>query len=164
MCSISVAQWKLLSPTFRSPRDCGPPGSSVIGILQAGVLEWVAVPFSRGSSWPRDWTGSPELLSGSLPPELPKSPVAQMLSNLTCPFWVDIWVASMNLDYKKCCREGGLGWGRHVNSRTFHFNVWQNSLQIKKKKEKKKIIIIPSMPPPGLTAPSQPHHLPDAEN
>ena len=33
--------------------------------------------------------------------------------------------------------EGGSGWGRHVNSRTFHFNVWQNSLQIKKKKKKK---------------------------
>ena len=31
--------------------------------------------------------------------------------------------------------EGGSGWGRHVNSRTFHFNVWQNSLQIKKKKK-----------------------------
>ena len=30
--------------------------------------------------------------------------------------------------------EGGTGWGRHVNSRPFHFNVWQNSLQIKKKK------------------------------
>ena len=36
--------------------------------------------------------------------------------------------------------EGGLGWGRHVNSRTFHFNVWQNSLQIKKKKKKKRIL------------------------
>ena len=32
--------------------------------------------------------------------------------------------------------EGGSGWGRHVNSRPFHFNVWQNSLQIKKKKKK----------------------------
>ena len=31
--------------------------------------------------------------------------------------------------------ERGSGWGRHVNSRTFHFNVWQNSLQIKKKKK-----------------------------
>ena len=30
--------------------------------------------------------------------------------------------------------EGGSGWGRHVNPRPFHFNVWQNSLQIKKKK------------------------------
>ena len=33
-----------------------PPGSSVHGILQARMLEWVAISFSRGSSWPRDWT------------------------------------------------------------------------------------------------------------
>ena len=32
------------------------PGSSVHGILQARVLEWVAIFFSRGSFWPRDWT------------------------------------------------------------------------------------------------------------
>ena len=31
--------------------------------------------------------------------------------------------------------EGGSGWGRHVNSRPFHFNVWQNSLQIKKQQQ-----------------------------
>ena len=36
--------------------DCSPLGSSVHGILQARILEWVAIPFSRGSSWPRDWT------------------------------------------------------------------------------------------------------------
>ena len=36
--------------------DCSPPGSTVHGVLQARILEWVAVPFSRGSSWPRDWT------------------------------------------------------------------------------------------------------------
>ena len=36
--------------------DCGPPGSSVHGILQTRILEWVAVPSSRGSSWPRDGT------------------------------------------------------------------------------------------------------------
>ena len=35
---------------------CSPPGSSVHRILQARILEWVAIPFSRGSSWPRDWT------------------------------------------------------------------------------------------------------------
>ena len=32
------------------------PGSSVHGISQARILEWVAISFSRGSSWPRDWT------------------------------------------------------------------------------------------------------------
>ena len=36
--------------------DCSPPGSSFYGILQARILEWVVIPFSRGSSWPRDWT------------------------------------------------------------------------------------------------------------
>ena len=36
--------------------DCSPPGSSVHGILQARILEWVAIPFSRRSSLPRDWT------------------------------------------------------------------------------------------------------------
>ena len=41
---------------FGNPMDCSPPGSSVHGILQAGILEWVAISFSRGSSQPRDWT------------------------------------------------------------------------------------------------------------
>ena len=36
--------------------DCSPPGSSVHGILQARILEWVAISFSRGSSQPRDQT------------------------------------------------------------------------------------------------------------
>jgi len=36
--------------------DCSPPGSSVCEILQARILEWVAIPFSRKSSWPMDWT------------------------------------------------------------------------------------------------------------
>ena len=36
--------------------DYGPPGFSVHGILQARILEWVAMPSSRGSSRPRDWT------------------------------------------------------------------------------------------------------------
>ena len=42
--------------TLCDPMDCSPPASSVHGILQARILEWVAMPFSRGSSWPRDWT------------------------------------------------------------------------------------------------------------
>ena len=38
------------------PVVCCPPGSSVHGMLQARILEWVAIPFSRGSSQPQDWT------------------------------------------------------------------------------------------------------------
>ena len=40
-------------PTPFDPVDCSPPGSSVHAILQARMLEWVAIPFSRGSSPPR---------------------------------------------------------------------------------------------------------------
>ena len=37
-----------------TPTDCSPPGSTVHGIFQARILEWVAISSSRGSSWPRD--------------------------------------------------------------------------------------------------------------
>ena len=49
---VSVAQSCLLC----NPMDCNLPGASVQGILQARVLEWVAISFSRGSSWLRDQT------------------------------------------------------------------------------------------------------------
>ena len=49
----SVAQ---SCPTLCDPMDCSLPGSSIHGIFQARILEWVAVSFSRGSSRPRDWT------------------------------------------------------------------------------------------------------------
>ena len=38
------------------PMDCSLPGSSIHGIFQARIWEWVAISFSRRSSWPRDWT------------------------------------------------------------------------------------------------------------
>ena len=43
-------------PTLCDPMDCSLPGSSVHGILQAIELEWIAISFSSGSSWPRDRT------------------------------------------------------------------------------------------------------------
>ena len=42
--------------TLCDPMDCSLPGSSLHGILQARILEWVAISFSRESSWPRDGT------------------------------------------------------------------------------------------------------------
>ena len=53
MCCVLVAQE---CRTLCYPVDCGPPGSSVHGILQVRILEWVAISFSRGSYRPRDWT------------------------------------------------------------------------------------------------------------
>ena len=51
LCCCSVSQ---SCTTLCEPMDCSPAGSSVHGILQTRILEWVAIPFSRGSSWPRD--------------------------------------------------------------------------------------------------------------
>ena len=42
-----------LCPVLCYSTDCSPPGSSIHGIFQATILEWVAIPFSRGSSRPR---------------------------------------------------------------------------------------------------------------
>ena len=42
--------------TLWDPIDCCPPGSSVQGILQARLLEWVSKSSSRRSSWSRNWT------------------------------------------------------------------------------------------------------------
>ena len=52
-CEVLVAQ---PSPTLCDPMDCSPPGSSLRGILQARILEWVAIVFSRQFSLPRDET------------------------------------------------------------------------------------------------------------
>ena len=43
-------------PTFCDPMDCSLPGSFIHGLFQARELEWVAISFSRGSSWPKDLT------------------------------------------------------------------------------------------------------------
>ena len=58
-------------PTLYDPMDGGLPGSSVRGILQARKLEWVAIPFSRGSSWPRDRTRVSCLAGGFFAAEPP---------------------------------------------------------------------------------------------
>ena len=70
--TLMLGKWK--SPSYRSlhdPMDCSPPGS-VHGILQTRILEWVAFPFSRGSSQPR----SPTLQADFLPSDPPGKPVA----------------------------------------------------------------------------------------
>ena len=67
LCVCSVAESR---PTLCNPMDCNLPGSSVHGILQARILEWVAISSSRGSSQSGDQTCvsmSPALAGGSLP-------------------------------------------------------------------------------------------------
>ena len=76
-----ISSWKLRKsevaqscPTLCDPMDCSPPGSSVHGILQARILEWVAISFSRGSSRPRDRTQVPALQADALTSEPPGKP------------------------------------------------------------------------------------------
>jgi len=52
----SESQVAQLWPTLCDAMDCSLWGSSVHGIFQARVLEWIAISVSRGSSWPRNWT------------------------------------------------------------------------------------------------------------
>ena len=56
VCQSMCAKSFQLCPTLCNLMDCNPSGSSVHGILQARILEWVAVSFSRGSFWLRDCT------------------------------------------------------------------------------------------------------------
>ena len=71
---------KVASDGFATPWPvCSPPGSSVCGISQAGVLKWVAVFYYTQSCWPRDWTGVSCI-------------GRQILSTLSCqgsPYWFD---------------------------------------------------------------------------
>ena len=56
MVSESESEVAQSCPTLCDPMDCSPPGSSVHGIFQARLLEWVAISFSSRSSQPRDRT------------------------------------------------------------------------------------------------------------
>ena len=60
--------------TLCDPIDCSPPSSPSMGILQASILEWVAMPSSRGSSQPGTKPRSPSLQADSLPSEPPGKP------------------------------------------------------------------------------------------
>ena len=55
-CACLRANLLQSCPTLWDSMGCSPPGSSVRGISQARIWDWVAITSSRGSSWPRDWT------------------------------------------------------------------------------------------------------------
>ena len=100
-------------PTLCDPVDSSPPGSSVHGVLQARILEWVTITFSRGSFYPRDRTWV-SCIAGRLfaisppgksapPQEALKSSVCLSLSCTCCwPCNTSRWAAvltSMGLCY-----------------------------------------------------------------
>ena len=66
---------------FVTPWTVNPPGSSVHGILQARILEWVAIPFSRGSPQLRDWTQASCIAGRFFLSEPPGKPRGNMWDN-----------------------------------------------------------------------------------
>ena len=60
---------------FCDPMDFSPPGSSVRGISQTRILEWVAISFSKGSSQPRNWTCASCIAGGFFTAEPPGKPL-----------------------------------------------------------------------------------------
>ena len=58
-----------ICPSLWDPMDCSLPGSSVHGILQTRILEWVAISFSRGSSFSKDHSKSQKYSTGIFPTE-----------------------------------------------------------------------------------------------
>ena len=78
-CCCLVAQ---SCPTLCDPMHCSPPGSSIHGIFQARILEWVAISFSRELPDPRVKPRFPSLHAGALPSEPPGKPPGMVY--LTC--------------------------------------------------------------------------------
>ena len=96
MCARSLQFVQLCDP-----RDCSPPGSSVHGILQARILKRVSMPFSRGSSRPRDQTQVPcigrRVLTTSSTWEAPYVYVLESIINVIHISGVIVWVLFYNL-------------------------------------------------------------------
>ena len=65
---LTEVKVKVTQSCLSDPMDCSPPGSSVRGILQARILEWVSMPSFRGYSPPRDFPTSrkPSLVAPAL--------------------------------------------------------------------------------------------------
>ena len=75
--------------------DCSPPDSSAHGISHARVQEWVAISFSRGSSWPRDRTTQVSYIAGGFfiePPEKPKAWTNSSIYHIRIFLHSKIWV------------------------------------------------------------------------
>ena len=106
--------------------DCGPPGSSLHRILRARILEWVAMPSSRGSSRPRDqsWVSCLLLWQGGslplVPPGKPIAPVSFLFIHLSDMYCELTMCQSLNRNSKpreKCPRAEAWELSAHIGER-----------------------------------------------
>ena len=120
--------------TLRYPMDCSLPGSSIHGIFQARVLEWVAISFSRGFSHPAIEPRSPELQPDTLLSELPGKPLDGLILKLKLQYFghlmwrADTWKRPWCCEKLKAGGEGDFrGWDGWMASLTQWIWVWANS-------------------------------------
>ena len=100
--------------TLCDPTDCRPKGSSVYEILQARILEWVATPFSRASSQPRDWTRVSCIAGISFTIWAAKEAVSKMILK-------DL--GENPSQFKKQPQNCGVPWNRNPTTGKFQFTV-----------------------------------------
>ena len=81
------------------PTLCDPMDYTVHGILQARTLEWVAFPFSRGSSQPRDWTQVSRIVGRFFTNWAPREAPIQYIHLLKLEFWLNICLRVGLLDH-----------------------------------------------------------------
>ena len=94
-CEQTKVQTKVLvpqsCPTLCDPMDCSPPGSSVPGILQARILEWVVIPSPGNHQDPGIKPGSLALQVDSLPSEPSGKPkTAKLLMKTNLNIWAEL--------------------------------------------------------------------------
>ena len=115
---IGVGSVTQLCPTLCDPMDCSPLCFFVHGILQARILEWIAMHFSRASSWPRDqtwvsnvscsgrWVLYHSCYLGSL--QVSIGPLRSSPRSLPFPYWghprssARLWCGAMGPDRSLC--------------------------------------------------------------
>ena len=125
-----------LCPTLCDPMDCSPPSSSVFGILQPRILEWVAMPSSRGYCWPRDRTrvshvegrfftvwasqGSPIVLSVKIAPKW----VSLLVNKFLLPGKILVKIRNIvQPPVSKCHRQIGEGVNGEIRAWSFQLKV-----------------------------------------
>ena len=106
-------------PTLCDPMNCSPSGSYVHGILQARILEWVAMPFSRGSSWPRNQTRV-SCISGRFFTVWATSEAFQLndLEQIFCPLLAFVCLALSAVPTHKAGQQGSSVHGHGITSHT----------------------------------------------
>ena len=113
-CIVVLVRWLSLVWLFCDPMDNSMPGSFVHGISQARIQEWVAISFSRGSSWSSDWTRVSCIAGGFFTTEPP----------------VKSHCCILNVIYYKTIQSKILIYKCHFYHLTYTFSIlWANKLK-----------------------------------